>query len=58
VEGFLDVGQSEKSRFKKETSFFTRNQRMTVNGTVGKEAQQRISPNNSKAWGLNPTGTL
>ncbi len=37
---------------------FTRNQGMTVNGTVGKEVQQRINPNNSKARGLNPRGIL
>jgi len=42
----------------KRTSSFTRNQGMMMNGTVGKEAQQRISPNNSKAQDLNPRGTL
>jgi len=49
VEGFSDVGRSEKSGFKKDNKFITRNQGMTMNGTVGKEAQPRISPNNSKA---------
>jgi len=43
---------------RRTTSFFTRSQGMTENGTVGKEAQQRISPKNSKAQGLNPRGTL
>jgi hypothetical protein len=37
---------------------FTRNQGMKVNGTVGKEVQQRISPNNFKAQGLNLRETL
>jgi hypothetical protein len=37
----------------KITSSFTRSQGMRENGTKGKEAQQRISPNNSKAQGSN-----
>jgi hypothetical protein len=43
---------------RRTTSSFTRSQGMTKNGTGGKEAQQRISPNNSKAQGSNPKGTL
>ncbi len=43
---------------KRTTSSLTRSQGMTVNGIVGKEAQQRISPNNSKARGLNQKKTL
>jgi len=43
---------------RRTTSSFTRSQGMMENGIVGKEAQQRINPNNSKAWGLNPRGTL
>jgi len=43
---------------RRTTSSFTRNQGMTENGTMGKEAQQRISPNNFKAQGVNPRGTL
>ncbi len=43
---------------RRTTSSFTRSQGMRENGTEGKEAQQRISPNNSKARGSNPKGTL
>jgi hypothetical protein len=43
---------------KRTTSSFIRNQGMRENGTKGKEAQQKISPNNSKARGSNPKGTL
>jgi hypothetical protein len=42
----------------KITSSFTRSQGMRENGTKGKEAQQRISPNNFKAQGSNLKGTL
>jgi hypothetical protein len=44
--------------WKRTISSFIRSQGMTENGTVGKEAQQKISPNNPKARGLNPRGTL
>jgi hypothetical protein len=43
---------------KRTTSSFTKSQGMRENGTEGKEAQQKISPNNSKARGSNPRGTL
>jgi hypothetical protein len=51
-------GRLKNPGSRRTTSSFTRNQGMTDNGTVGKEAQQRISPKNSKAPGLNPKGTL
>jgi len=41
----------------KRTSSLTRSRGMTENGTVGKGAQQRISPNNFKVWGSKPRGT-
>jgi hypothetical protein len=43
---------------RRTTSSFIRSQGMKVNGTGGKEAQPRISPNNSKAQGSNLKGTL
>jgi hypothetical protein len=43
---------------RRTTNSLIRNQGMMENGTMGKEAQQRISPNNSKARGLNLRGTL
>jgi len=51
-------GGVKSSGSRRTTSSFTKSQGMTENGTVGKEAQQKISPNNSKVWGLNPRGTL
>ncbi len=42
----------------RRTSFHTKSHAMRGNGIEGKEAQQKINPNNSKAWGLNPRGTL
>jgi hypothetical protein len=58
VEGFSDVGRSEKSRFKKDKKFLHKKPKHRENGTNGKEAQQRISLNNSKARGSNLRGTL
>ncbi len=58
VENFSDVGGMKNSGSRRIISSFTKNQGMTVNGTMGKEAQQRINPNNSKVRGLNPRGTL
>jgi hypothetical protein len=43
---------------RRTTSSFTRSQGMRGNGTEGKEAQPRISPNNSKARSSNLKGTL
>jgi hypothetical protein len=43
---------------RRTTSSFTKSQGMKENGTEGKEAQQRISPNNSKARGSNVKETL
>jgi hypothetical protein len=51
-------GGVRKTGSKRTTSSLIRSRGMTENGIVGKEAQQRISPNNSKAWDLNPRGTL
>jgi hypothetical protein len=58
VEGFSDVGRGEKFGFKKDNKFLHKKLRHGENGTEGKEAQQRTSPNNSKARGSNPKGTL
>jgi hypothetical protein len=58
VENFSNVGRNDKSGFKKDKSSFTRSQGVRGNGTGGKEAQPRISPNNSKARGSNQRGTL
>jgi hypothetical protein len=58
VEGFSDVGRSEKFEFKKDNKFFHKKPKHDKEWNVGKEAQQRISLNNSKAQGLNPRGTL
>jgi hypothetical protein len=43
---------------RRTTSSFTKSQGMRENGTEGKEAQQRINPNNSKARGSNPREIL
>jgi len=43
---------------RKTTSSFTRSRAMTENGTEGKKAQERKSPNNSKAWGSSPKEIL
>jgi hypothetical protein len=58
VEGFSNVGRGEKFGFKKDNKFLHKKPRHGENGTKGKEAQQRTSPNNSKARGSNPKGTL
>jgi hypothetical protein len=51
-------GGAKNPGSRRTTSSFTRSQGMTENGTMGKETQQKISPNNSKVRGLNPRGTL
>ncbi len=43
---------------RRTTSSFIRSQGMKENGIGGKEAQPRISPNNSKARGWNQKGVL
>jgi hypothetical protein len=43
---------------RRTTSSFTRSRAMRGNGTEGKTAQERKSPNNSKAHGLNPKEIL
>jgi hypothetical protein len=53
VEGFLDVGRGEKSRFKKDNKSFHKKPRHD-----GEWNRGQGSPNNSKARGLNPRGTL
>jgi hypothetical protein len=51
-------GEVKNPGSRRTTSSLTKSQGMTANGTVGKEAQQRISPNNSKARGSNQKGAL
>jgi hypothetical protein len=58
MEGFSDVGQGEKSGFKKDNRFLHKKPRHEGNGTEGKITQERKSPNNSKAQGSNPKGIL
>jgi len=50
-------GGAKNPGSRRTTSSFTRRQGMRENGTEGKEAQQRISPNNFKARCSNPKGT-
>jgi len=54
VEGFSNVGHSEKSRFKKDNRFLHRSRAMKENGIKGKTPQRGKSPNNSKTRGSNP----
>jgi hypothetical protein len=58
VENFSDVGLSDKSRFKKDNKFLHKKPRHEGEWNRGKEAQLRISSNNSKARGSNQKGTL
>jgi hypothetical protein len=58
VEGFSDVGRGEKSGFKKDNKFLHNNRAMKGNGTEGKIAPEKKSPNNSKARGSSPRETL
>jgi hypothetical protein len=58
AQSYSDVGRSDKSGFKKDNKFFHKKPSMRRNGTGGKVAQPRISPNNSKARGSNQKGTL
>jgi hypothetical protein len=58
VENFSDVGRSDKIGFKKDNKFLHKKPRHEGEWNRGKEAQPRISPNNSKARGSNLKGTL
>jgi hypothetical protein len=58
VENFSDVGRNEKSGFKKDNKFLHKKPRNEGEWNRGKEAQPRISPNNSKVPGSNQKGTL
>jgi hypothetical protein len=58
VENFSDVGGVTNPSSRRTTSFFTRSQSMRGNGTGGKVAEPRISPNHSKARGSNQKGVL
>jgi hypothetical protein len=53
VENFSDVGQSDKSGFKKDNKFLHKKPRHEGKWNLG-----QISPNNSKARGSNLKGTL
>ncbi len=47
-------GEVKNPGSRRTTRSFTRSHAMMENGIEGKKAQERKSPNNSKAWGSNP----
>jgi len=58
VENFSDVGQSDKSKFKKDNKFLHKKPRHEVEWTGDKVAQPKRSSNNSKARGSNQKEVL
>ncbi len=54
IEGFLNVGQGEKSKFKKEKNSCIKRLTMKRNGAVGKTFRKGKSPYNFKAHVSNP----
>ncbi len=58
VEAFSDVGRVKNPGSRGTTSCFTRSHAMRENGTEGKGAQGRKSPNNTKARGSSPREIL
>jgi hypothetical protein len=51
-------GEVKNTGSRRITSSFTRSRAMRGNGIEGKKAQEKRSPNNSKAQGSNPREVL
>jgi hypothetical protein len=59
MEGFLDVGRGEKSKFKKENKFPHKKAcAIKGNGTKGKTPRKGKNLNNFKVWVSNPKEIL
>jgi hypothetical protein len=57
VEGFSDVGQGEKFKFKKENKFHHKKARHEREWSRGQDTPKGESPNTSKVQGSNPKAT-